>query len=262
MGKNVLVVDLDPQGNATAGLGIDRKSVDCSIYEVLFGGKNLQNIIVEASCGVHLAPSSVDLLATETHMAGIPNQTYLLKNHLSEVEKYYDYILIDVPPGSTMLMINGIVAAENIIVPLDSGIFAYETMETLRILLRDISEELRFMDLIPPENLTAAVDDFIRLLRGRINLIKEIPIKRKDGSVFWADVTGNFIALAGKSYLMAAFRDITERKRMEAKLKEEMKDIKVINDLAVGRELKMIELEKEINALLKELGRNPKYVEL
>ncbi|MFA4889872.1 MAG: AAA family ATPase [Candidatus Omnitrophota bacterium] len=149
MGKNVLVVDLDPQGNATTGLGIERKSVDYSIYDVLFpclpagrGEKNLQDIILETTCGVHLVPSSIDLLAAETHMAGISNQTHLLKDHLSEVKKYYDYILIDVPPGSTMLMINGIVAAENIIIPLDSGVFAYETMETLRTLLRDMAEEL------------------------------------------------------------------------------------------------------------------------
>lgn len=142
MGKNVLVVDLDPQGSATTGLGVDRKSIDYSIYDVLFGGKKLQDVILETSSGVHLAPSSVDLLAAETHMTGMPNQTAILKNHLGDIEDYYDHVLIDLPPGSTMLMINGIVAAENIIIPLDSGVFAYEAMETLRILLRDISEEL------------------------------------------------------------------------------------------------------------------------
>lgn len=142
MNKNVLVTDLDPQGNATTGLGVERKSVDYSMYDVLFGGKKMQDIILETSCGVHLAPSSIDLLAAETHLAGMPNQTALLKKHFGDIEKYYDYILIDLPPGSTMLMINGIIAAEKIIIPLDAGVFAYETMETLRILLRDISKEL------------------------------------------------------------------------------------------------------------------------
>jgi len=142
MKKNVLVVDLDPQGNATTGLGIDRKAIDYSMYEVLFGQKNIQDVILETFSGIHLAPSSMDLLAAETHMAGMANQTLVLKKHLRGLEQYYDYILMDVPPGSTMLMINGILAAENIIIPLDSGVFAYETMETLRTLLKDIGEEL------------------------------------------------------------------------------------------------------------------------
>ena len=142
MNRKVLVVDLDPQGNATTGLGVDRETVDSSLYDVLFGQKNIEEIILETNSGVQLAPSSLDLLAAEIHMAGQVNNTLILKENLSDAKKYFDYILIDVPPGSTMLMINGIVAAENIIIPLDSGIFAYETMETLKTLLMDLSEEI------------------------------------------------------------------------------------------------------------------------
>jgi len=140
--KKVLVVDLDPQGNATAGLGVDRKTIDSSTYDVLFGQKDIEEVILETDFKVHLAPSSLDLLAAETHMAGQINNMRILKENLSSVEKYFDYILIDVPPGSTMLMINGIVASKNIIIPLDSGIFAYETMETLKTLVIDLSQEL------------------------------------------------------------------------------------------------------------------------
>lgn len=142
MEKQVLVVDLDPQGNATTGLGVDRKTIDGSLYDVLFGQKDMEEIILETDSGVKLVPSSLDLLAAEMHMAGQVNNTVILKENLGGVEKYFDYILIDVPPGSTMLMINGIVAAENIIIPLDSGVFAYETMETLKTLLIDLSEEI------------------------------------------------------------------------------------------------------------------------
>jgi len=74
---------------------------------------------------------------------------------------------------------------------------------------------LQFMDLTPLENLTPVVDDFTRLLRGKINLVKEMPVKRKDGAVFYADVTGTFITLAGKTCLLASFRDITERKELD-----------------------------------------------
>lgn len=142
MSKKVLVIDLDPQGNATTGLGIDRATCGGSIYDAMFAQKNLQEVIIETDSGVCLAPSSPDLLAAETHMAGQPNNTGILKERLAGIEDYFDYILFDVPPGSTLLMMNGIVAAENIIIPLDSGVFAYETIETLKTLLIDLHEEL------------------------------------------------------------------------------------------------------------------------
>lgn len=142
MDKRVLVVDLDPQGSATTGLGIDRKTVDHSIYDVMFGEKNMENIILKTTSAVHLAPSSFDLLTAGIRMSGVKNQAGTLKENLGNIKKYYDYILIDVPPGSNMLMINGIVASDNIIIPLDSGIFAFEAMQTLYALFEDIEEEL------------------------------------------------------------------------------------------------------------------------
>jgi len=83
MKKTVLVVDLDPQGNATAGLGVDRQSLDSSIYDVFFGQHNIKEVILETDSGVYLVPSSLDLLATETHMAGQINNTRILKANLS-----------------------------------------------------------------------------------------------------------------------------------------------------------------------------------
>ena len=142
MGRKVLVVDLDPQGNATAGLGIDRYSHDVTMYEVLFDGRSMADSVLESDSGVFVSPSSLDLLAAETHMTGKINSTAMLRTSLEEVRGLFDHILIDVPPASTLLMMNGIVAAENIIVPLDSGVFAFETMETLKTLVIDLQEEL------------------------------------------------------------------------------------------------------------------------
>ena len=142
MNKKVLVVDLDPQGNVTAGLGIDRKTIEYSISDVLLGQKDIRKIILETGAGVYVAPSSIDLLAIENFMAGQADKTYLLKNSLESVEKYFDYILIDVPPGSNLLMLNGIVSSRDIIIPLDSGVFAYETMETLKTVVGYLYKEL------------------------------------------------------------------------------------------------------------------------
>lgn len=142
MKKEVLVVDLDPQGNATAGLGVDRRTIDGSMCEVLFGQKEIEEIVLETDSGVHLAPSSPELLAAETGLAGGEHVTGLLDERLKTIRGYFDYILIDVPPGSTLLMINGVVAAGNIIIPLDTGVFAYETLETLKTLVVDLAEKL------------------------------------------------------------------------------------------------------------------------
>ena len=142
MEKKVLVVDLDPQGSASTGLGIDRNSCEGSVSDVFFGEIGLQDIILETESGVYLAPSSVQLMTVEMRLASQINNTNILKESLSHIEGYFDYILIDVPPGSMLLMANAIVASENIIIPLDSGIFAYETLEVLKTLVDDLQQEL------------------------------------------------------------------------------------------------------------------------
>ena len=99
MKKQVLIVDLDPQGNATAGLSVDRNSMDSSIYDVLLGFKSIDEVILETDSGIYLAPSSLDLLAAENQMSGLINNTSILKEKLDYIGDSFDYILIDVPPA-------------------------------------------------------------------------------------------------------------------------------------------------------------------
>lgn len=139
MKQKVLLVDLDPQGNATAGLGIDRNTLEGSMDDVLLGRKGIGEVILETASGVYLAPSSLDLLTLEASLAGRANRTHLLKEQLHPIERQFHYILVDLPPGSTFLMINGLVACEDIAIPLDSGVFAYETLETLKTLILDLA---------------------------------------------------------------------------------------------------------------------------
>jgi chromosome partitioning protein len=187
MKNKVLVIDLDPQGNATSGLGIDRKTIASSIYDVLFGQKNIEEIIIETDSGVYLAPSSLDLLSAETHMAGQANNTRILKGKIDSIKTYFDCILIDVPPGSTLLMINGMAASENIIIPLDAGIFAYETLETLKALVISLNEELgveiNVAMVLLKEYSTSFLDKFLtlearNLLKGflKTNLSSDVTI--------------------------------------------------------------------------------------
>ena len=91
LGKTVLLIDTDPQGNATAGLGIDRKDLNESIYDVLFGKKGIEEVIFETNSGIHLAPSSINLLAAETHMAEQADSMNILKENLSRIRDKFDY---------------------------------------------------------------------------------------------------------------------------------------------------------------------------
>jgi chromosome partitioning protein len=194
MGQKVLVVDLDPQANATAGLGIDRRQLEYSLYDVLFDNRNLREIILLTESGIHLAASSIDLLAAEMHVSRFSNPTGVLRECLADVGNYYDYILLDVPAGSTMLMMNGIVAADSLIVPIDAGIFGVETMEALSTLLSHIEDELGFethMMLVllreypatlfgrnPTKDLLAMLEDFLYRHEKHSTEIFTIPFSR------------------------------------------------------------------------------------
>lgn len=137
MNQKVLVVDLDPQANATTGLGVDLKSIENSMYDVLLNRANINEIILETDSGVYLAPATLHLLSLKSDSATI------LKDRLRNLHDFFDFVLFDSPPGSTFLMMNSIVAAKNIIIPLDTGVFGFETLETLKTLILTLEEELR-----------------------------------------------------------------------------------------------------------------------
>jgi len=204
MGKQVLVVDLDPQGSASTGLGIDRKSSrDNSIYNVLLGQKAMEEIILETDSNVYLAPSSLNMLAVENYLAKQSNNMGILKESLADIEEHFDYILIDTPPGSTLLMSNGVVASGNIIIPLDSGVFAYEALETLKTFIINLYEELNvetnvimivlreysssFMDKRTTNSVKKLLKRF--LIENNIPQVKifTMPFSRK---VYWSQMKG------------------------------------------------------------------------
>jgi len=111
-------------------------------------------------------------------------------------------------------------------------------------------------DIHPEKDLPQAIEGFKRLLREDTILVEALPIKRKDGSVFLADVIGTKVMLAGKAYLMGSFRDITERKKTEEKLKNKVEQFERFNKVAVGRELKMRELTERIKELEAKLWKH------
>jgi chromosome partitioning protein len=138
IGEQVLIVDLDPQGNASTGLGIDRKSRRCSTYDVLIGDAGLRAAIHETAVPrLHIVPSTMDLSGLELEIAHERDRAYRLRNALATLDPApaggttYSYILVDCPPSLNLVTVNAMAAADSILVPLQCEFFALEGLSQL-----------------------------------------------------------------------------------------------------------------------------------
>src|SRR5436190_9128087 len=138
VGETMLIVDLDPQGNASTGLGIARRPSQKSSYHVLMGEAELNEVIVESGIPrLHCAPSTMDLLGAELELASVERKTYRLADairrlgELGVAQRRYSYILVDCPPSLNLLTINSLSAADAILVPLQCEFFALEGLSQL-----------------------------------------------------------------------------------------------------------------------------------
>lgn len=140
-GKKVLVIDLDPQANATSALGVAGNSIEESMYDVMVGAVKIEDAILETEIkNIHLAPATLDLVGAESHLYRTTNRISVLKRSIAGIREYYNYIMIDTPPGPGLFIINGVVASDYTIVTLDPGVFALEGIETLSMTFDDINE--------------------------------------------------------------------------------------------------------------------------
>jgi chromosome partitioning protein len=149
-GSKVLVVDFDPQANATSGLGIDKATLRYSMYDALLyqcdgqQGVPLTRVILETDVdNLHVAPAEFDLAVAECYMFGSRQRTNLLNQALETARPLYDYVLIDLPPTSGLLTINGLCATDHVVIPVDPSIFSLETLDDLKKSFRDVRENTR-----------------------------------------------------------------------------------------------------------------------
>ncbi len=141
--KRVLLVDLDPQGNATMGSGIDKNELEETIYEVLTEQANIQDCLVISESGkYHVLPANGDLTAAEVQMLSLSNKEQILKNVLQQVVANYDYILIDCPPSLNMLTLNALVACTGVIIPMQCEYYALEGLSALVNSINQIQQAL------------------------------------------------------------------------------------------------------------------------
>ena len=132
-GKKVLLVDIDPQGNATTGLGFSKSSLKKSVYNVLIDDEERasENILKTEAEGLDLLPSNIDLAGAEVELVYKRKREMILKTKLAEVKDSYDYIMIDCPPSLGLLTINALAAADSVIIPIQSEYYALEGLSQL-----------------------------------------------------------------------------------------------------------------------------------
>ncbi|HEY7590948.1 MAG TPA: AAA family ATPase [Candidatus Limnocylindrales bacterium] len=131
-GERVLVIDLDPQGNATSGFGFDRSAVDRSVYEAVVESVALADLIVETGAeGVRLIPSSIGLAGAEVELAPIEQRERRLARLLTGIRDDYDYILLDCPPSLGLLTVNALTAADSVLIPIQCEYYALEGLTHL-----------------------------------------------------------------------------------------------------------------------------------
>lgn len=149
-GRFVLLVDLDPQGNATSGLGIDPRTVGNSLYSAMVGESNIKDSILHTDeKGFDIIPATADLAGANIDLVEMDNREYRLYDVLRQVRTDYDYIIIDSPPSLGLLTINGLVASDSIIIPVQAEYYALEglgqLLETINLVKNNLQPNLGIM---------------------------------------------------------------------------------------------------------------------
>lgn len=144
LGKFVLLVDMDPQGNATSGLGFDRSSLSHGMYEAITRQKRIHDVVHNTSHeGLRLAPGTPELAGANIELVDVDRREYQLQDLLSEVHHAYDYIIIDCPPSLGLLTINSLTAADEILIPVQAEYYALEGLGQLLQTIALVKEHLK-----------------------------------------------------------------------------------------------------------------------
>jgi chromosome partitioning protein len=145
--QRTLLIDADPQANSTSGLGMSPSGVEKSIYECMIDGINVSEIIAETDIDfLHLMPSHINLVGAEVELINLENREYRMREALAEIKDKYDYILIDCSPSLNLMTINALVAADSVLVPVQSEYFALEgigkLLQTIKVVQTQLNPEL------------------------------------------------------------------------------------------------------------------------
>ena len=142
-GRKVLLIDMDPQGNATMGCGIDKRELQRTVYEVLLGSAAIGEVLqISESGGFDLIPANRELAGAEVELVDLPNRETRLKQALREIQDNYDFILIDCPPALNLLTLNGLCAAHAVMIPMQCEYYALEGLSDLVSTIKKVHAKL------------------------------------------------------------------------------------------------------------------------
>ena len=141
--QKVLLIDIDPQGNATSGVGIDKNDTEDTLYDLLVGERELKDCIIEnVYDNLSLIPSNVNLAGAEIELVGIEGREFLLKNQIDTIRDSYDFIIMDCPPSLNILTINAMTTADSVLVPIQCEYYALEGLTQLIHTIELVKERL------------------------------------------------------------------------------------------------------------------------
>ena len=131
-GKKVLTIDMDPQGNTTSGLGVDKNNVENTVYDLIIGESSINEVIVrDVLENLDIIPTSIDLSGAEIELLDVDEKEYIIRNAIANIKEDYDYIVIDCPPSLSMLTINAMTTADSVLVPIQCEYYALEGLSQL-----------------------------------------------------------------------------------------------------------------------------------
>ncbi|MBQ1507539.1 MAG: ParA family protein [Ruminococcus sp.] len=167
VGKTVLLIDADPQGNATSGVAIDKSKVKHTVYDVLVEGVKAEECVLTTPYqNLHILPSGISLAAAELEIADKPHRESLLKNSILPIKQFYDYIIIDCPPSLGLITANALTLADSFIVPIQCEYYALEGLSQLMSTVRRIKRQ--YNSSIELEGVLLTMYD------GRLNLTQQV----------------------------------------------------------------------------------------
>lgn len=190
-GKRVLLIDNDPQGNLTSGVGVDKNSLEKSIYHVLINEASIEDVILHTSFErLDILPGSVDLAGAEIELIDFEDREFLLKKQILKVKDAYDYIIVDCPPSLGLLTINALVAVDSVLIPIQCEYYALEgvsqLVNTFNLVKKSINSKLEIQGVL------------LSMFDGRTNLSIQVveEVKKHFKQLVYATIIPRNIRLA------------------------------------------------------------------
>ena len=143
LGKRVLAIDMDPQGNMTSGLGVDKDNVEKTVYDLIIGRATVEECLCkEVFENLDLLPTNIDLSAAEIELIGVENKEFIIRDEVAKIRGNYDFVIIDCPPSLSMLTINAMTTADTVLVPIQCEYYALEGLSQLMHTIDLVKERL------------------------------------------------------------------------------------------------------------------------